>query len=69
MNDAWRIISTELLKHAAVYIAAVEGLCIAAICCWPVSIPKSAQEWWTWVRDTFQTVIPAARHSAAKTNP
>ncbi len=61
MQITWEVISTELVKHSAVYISAAEGLFIAAVCTWPKYIPKTPQELWDWARDTFQTVVPAAR--------
>jgi hypothetical protein len=44
----------------------IEGLSVlfvAGVCVMPPAFPKSFQEWWTWLRDTLQTAIPAARHA------
>ena len=37
------------------------ALAIAFVCTWPELIPKSAQDWWSWFRNAFQTAVPAAR--------
>ena len=27
----------------------------------PEMVPKTLQEWWTWMRNTFQTALPISR--------
>ena len=55
----------HLVKHAEAYIegfASVSiALTIAGICTAPPLIPRTAQDWWTWIRNTVQTATPAAR--------
>ena len=36
-------------------------LVIALITCWPEVIPKTAQDWWCWARETLQTIVPVKR--------
>lgn len=63
MNQFWQFI----LAHQGVAGGAVAALFVAGVCTMPALFPKTAQEWWTWVRDALQTAVPAAR--AAHANP
>ena len=66
---------TVISNHGEAITGAVSALTIAAIIQMPNKAPllraeHPLQEVWTWMRDTLQTAIPAARHSAsAKQNP
>lgn len=61
-------------NHGEAITGGISALAIASIITMPAKAPliseeNRLQELWTWFRDTLQTAIPAARHSAAKTNP
>ena len=51
----------HVTKNLPEYLTFIGALAIAFVCTWPTLIPRSAQEWWTWCRDAFQTAVPAAR--------
>lgn len=52
----------DIRAHLEVVMGVGSGaLFIAAVHTWPAVVPKSLQDWWSWIRDTFQTAIPAAR--------
>ena len=51
----------HFVQHLAEYLSFIGVLSIAFVCTWPVMIPKTGQDWWTWFRDAFQTAIPASR--------
>ena len=61
MNDALHALGQNIVANAAIYIGGIVALFVAFVCTWPAGIPRSAQEWWTWFRDAFQTAVPAAR--------
>jgi hypothetical protein len=54
-------IQDHVLKNFPEYAIFVTALSIAFVCTWPEFIPRSAQDWWTWFRNAFQTAVPAAR--------
>ena len=65
----WQVILQAVIdhvtRHETIYLGALSAVGIAGVCTMPALIPKSIQEWWTWIRDTLQTAVPAAR--AART--
>ncbi len=58
MIDCLQAISSELARHAQAYGLGSGVLLLAVVARWPETIPHSAQEWWTWARDSFQTAMP-----------
>ena len=58
----WHLILGNIERNWADYTAGLSVLFVAGVCVMPPKFPKSFQEWWTWLRDTLQTAIPAARH-------
>ena len=51
----------HVAKNLPEYLTFIGALAIAFVCTWPAMIPGTAQDWWTWCRDAFQTAVPAAR--------
>lgn len=60
-HPALHAIQEHLTKNAEAYIAAVGALFVAGVCAMPAKIPGSIQEFWTWLRDSLQIAVPAAR--------
>ena len=54
-------IRAHIMSNFAEYITLASALAIATIVKMPPQIPKSLQDWWTWMRDSLQTAVPAAR--------
>lgn len=48
-------------------VAIAAGLAVAKNI--PAQIPKSAQELWTWMRDSVQTALPISRSNPVPTPP
>lgn len=48
--------------HLIEYMTFLSALAIAGVCTMPAKIPATLQEWWTWMRDSLQTAVPAARN-------
>ena len=51
----------HIAKNFPEYMIFFSALAVAVVCTMPALIPKSTQDWWTWMRDAFQTAVPAAR--------
>lgn len=62
MNDFWHVVIRHLEHHVAFYSASASALFVAGVCTMPSALPRTLQEWWTWIREALQTAIPAARH-------
>ena len=65
-------ILANLQEHWQIYTTAGTALFVAGVCTMPQKMPMvranhPIQEIWTWVRDSLQTAVPAAR--AAHANP
>jgi hypothetical protein len=56
-------IISSLTAHWKAYSAAGVALFVAGVCCMPPNRPRSLDDWWTWIRDSLQTAVPAARHA------
>ena len=62
MTAVWTVILTHLAKNWEAYGIFAAGIGTAAVTTWPVKFPGlSAQAWWSWARDAFQTALPARR--------
>ena len=57
-----KLMQQHLIANWEGYMALFSAICIASVCMMPEKIPSSFQDWWTWLRNTLQTAIPAARH-------
>jgi hypothetical protein len=60
-HPVWVAIQQHLLKNLEGYIIFISALGVAFVTTWPAIMPKTAQDVWTWIREIFQTAIPAAR--------
>lgn len=60
-HPVWAAIQQHMLKNLPEYITLFTAISIATIVTMPEIIPKSFQDWWTWLRNALQTAIPAAR--------
>ncbi|MFC5861105.1 hypothetical protein ACFPT7_02240 [Acidicapsa dinghuensis] len=56
------MIAMFFAKYAPEIEVAAGALFVSAVSAMPKAFPKSAQEWWTWLRETLQSAIPARRH-------
>ena len=65
MNTVTQAIVNHLAAHWEGYTAAATVLGIAAISCLPEVRPKTADEWYAYIRHTLQTASPAARAAQA----
>jgi hypothetical protein len=54
-------IQDHLQRNMEAYLALASAITIAGVCMMPKNRPKSIDDWWTWLRDTLQTAVPAAR--------
>lgn len=61
MNSTLALIATHIERNWEIYTAAMGALFVAGVCMMPESFPKNAQDWWSWLRNTLQTAVPAAR--------
>jgi hypothetical protein len=73
-HPLWVAIQNETAKHAAEYIAIAGAFFVAAVCTMPRKCPllpeeSPLQEVWSWLRDTLQTAVPAARANNNHTPP
>lgn len=60
--EALRVgIANAITNNIPEWIIFIGALAIAAAVTMPELIPKSAQDWWTWMRNSVQTAVPAAR--------
>ena len=60
--EALRVgIASAITNNLPEWLIFGSALAIAFVCTWPELIPKSAQDWWSWFRNAFQTAVPAAR--------
>lgn len=68
----WNPILEAILSHVSknweAYSAGAGALALATIICMPVKFPRSLDDWWTWLRNSLQTAIPA-RHAPASIDP
>lgn len=73
-HPAWAALQAHLTKNVEAYLGIFSAVCIASVCTMPekcvfiVGEPdtwwkKLIQQLWTWVRNTLQTAVPAARAS------
>lgn len=74
MNEVLQAIAALIrliTQHLATVFEVGSGaLFIALVSTMPKLIPKTLQDWWTWVRDSLQTAIPATRnHREQDENP
>lgn len=51
-------------QHAEGYGVGIGALVLSTAKNWPEFIPKSAQDWWTWMRNSVQTALPISRNSS-----
>lgn len=56
-------IAEHIARHGEAYGTAAVGLALAVAKNIPELIPKSAQDWWTWMRSSVQTALPISRTS------
>jgi hypothetical protein len=63
MTGFWQAIGEHIVRNEEEYITLATALGIATIIKMPPQIPKTFQDWWTWIRDALQTATPAARAS------
>ena len=47
--------------HAEAYRTALEVIVLAVASTMPASVPRSIQEWWTWMRSAIRAAVPV-RH-------
>lgn len=43
----------------------VVALAAAIISSWPVTPPRMIDDWWTWIRESFQSLLPVNRRQSA----
>ena len=67
--NAWKALGENMVGHWGEYAATLGVLGVAVVSCIPERVPKSLQEWWTWMRESLQTAIPAARHPVFPPGP
>lgn len=60
-HPAWEVLQHHIAMNVPEYVTLFSAICIAAVCSMPKNIPTSFGELWTWMRDTLQTAVPAAR--------
>lgn len=56
-------IQDHILRNFPEYMIFISALAIATVVTMPPIIPKSLQDWWTWMRNSLQTAVPAARNA------
>jgi hypothetical protein len=60
-HPAWQALQTQITANLPEYLIFASALSIAIVCAMPEKIPSSFQELWTWLRNSLQTAVPAAR--------
>jgi len=60
-HPAWVAVQEHLTRNVPEYITLCSAIVIAGVCMMPKNRPKTIDDWWTWMRDTLQTAVPAAR--------
>ena len=60
-HPAWAVLQQHIARNIPEYITFIAALFVAGVCCMPATRPKGIDDWWTWLRDTLQTAVPAAR--------
>ena len=68
-HPTWVALQQNIAGHVTEYVTLAGALFVAFVCTWPAKIPTSIQEWWTWLRDAFQTAVPAARMNHSQQVP
>lgn len=63
------IIEQHIIHNMPEYLIGASALIVATIVTMPILIPKSLQDWWTWMRNALQTAVPAARHNQPPADP
>ena len=58
VNALWCNFASSIAQHAQAWGVGGGVVILAFVARWPATIPKTAQEWWTWIRATFQTALP-----------
>ena len=66
-HPGWVALQQHIARNVGDYLAAVSVLFIASVCMMPKSRPRTIDDWWTLMRDSLQTAIPAARANHAQT--
>lgn len=61
MTSTWTLVENHIERNWEIYTTAAGALFVAGICMMPETFPKTAQDWWSWMRNTLQTAVPAAR--------
>ncbi len=56
-----QVIGQNIARHAQAYGVGGELIVLSFVAHWPETIPRTAQDWWNWVRSTFQTALPINR--------
>lgn len=64
--NAWEIVQHHITSNLPEYLIFVSALAVASVCTMPKKCPllpedHPLQEIWTWMRDSLQTAVPAAR--------
>jgi hypothetical protein len=67
-HPGWIALQQHVARNAEAYIAGIGALFVASVCAMPAKIPASVQEFWTWLRDSLQIAVPAARSHTAMTS-
>lgn len=70
MNAILIQLGSFLAAHETLLTAGISALFVAAVCTMPAKAPlipadHPIQDVWTWIRDTLQTAVPAARMNHA----
>ena len=60
-HPGWEVLQQHIARNVPEYITFIGALAIAAVCTMPANPPISFRELWSWLRDTLQTAVPAAR--------
>lgn len=55
--------------HAEGYGVGIGAVVLSTAKNWPEMIPKSAQDWWTWMRNSVQTALPISRAPSGASTP
>ena len=60
-HPAWVALQEHVTRNLPEYITFAAALGIAIVCTMPENPPSTLRDWWTWMRNSLQTAVPAAR--------
>ena len=69
-HPGWAVLQQHIARNVPEYITFLAAVMIAAVCTMPEDPPKTFRDMWRWLRNTFQTAVPAARaqtHASTQT--